>query len=162
MELDRIKILVDKYFDGLTSLEDEQQLAQLLRKCDNLPEEYKAVMMMLSSFEELSKAQPSESPIVHIEKRSRKWLTINRHWITGAVAAACIIFGVTILIKSTNSSITTSDTEEPSYICYVNGTKVENDQMAYAEAARILGNVSEDVHIAMEEINRLTRYTIVK
>ena len=28
MELSRVKILVDKYFDGLTSLEEEQELSR--------------------------------------------------------------------------------------------------------------------------------------
>jgi hypothetical protein len=44
----------------------------------------------------------------------------------------------------------------------MNGVKIENDQMAYAEASRILGNISEDLQIAMMEVNRLTHYTIVK
>ena len=43
MELDRIKILADKYFDGITSLEEEQELARLLERCENLPDEYIAV-----------------------------------------------------------------------------------------------------------------------
>jgi hypothetical protein len=50
----------------------------------------------------------------------------------------------------------------PEYICYVNGVKVEDDQLAYAEASRILGNLSEDMQLAMAEVNRLTHYTIVK
>ena len=50
----------------------------------------------------------------------------------------------------------------PAYICYVNGVKVEDDKVAYAEANRILGSLSEDVQLAMAEVNRLTHYTIAK
>ena len=161
MELDRIKILVDKYFEGVTSLEEEQELATLLAECDNLPAEYQAIKMMLSSFNELSKATPSKTTKAHIEKRPDKWLSINRRWFASVAAVACIVLGIAILLKPNSNTIIPKG-ENPNYICYVNGTKVSNDQLAYAEAARILGSVSEDVHLAMEEVNRLTRYTIVK
>ena len=44
----------------------------------------------------------------------------------------------------------------------MDGVRIEDDQIAYAEASRILGNVSNDIHIAMAEVNRFTPYTIVK
>ena len=159
MELDRIKILTDKYFEGITSLEEEQELASLLNKSSDLSEEYLAVKVMLSSFNEISKSTPSEQTTQKVENKPRKWLTINRRWIATAAAVVCVMLGTTLLCApASNSTVET----EPSYVCYMNGVKIENDQIAYAEASRILGSVSEDMKLAMAEVNRLTHYTIVK
>ena len=162
MELDKIKILVDKYFDGITSLEEEQELAELLAMNNNLPEEYLAVKMMLSSFEKIGNTTPTKQATLYVEKSPRKRLIINKRWVTSAAAVAGIILGVAILLKPDSDTATKPKAEEANYICYVNGTKVEDDQLAYAETTRILGSVSEDIHLALEEINRLTHYTIAK
>lgn len=159
MELDRIKILADKYFDGITSLDEEQELARLLERCENLPDEYIAVRMMLSSFNEIGKATPSEQVAPKVEHKTHKWLTINIRWVATAAAVVCIMFGAPQLLTPTSKS---QPETEPCYVCYMNGVKVENDQVAYAEASRILGSVSEDMKLAMAEVNRLTHYTIVK
>ncbi len=159
MELDRIKILVDKYFEGVTSLEEEQELVRLLDRGDNLPDEYIAVRMMLSSFNEIGKTTPSVQAAPKVEHKRHKWLTINRRWVATAAAVVCIMFGATLLLTPTGETQTEA---EPCYVCYMNGVKVENDQVAYAEASRILGSVSEDMKLAMAEVNRLTHYTIVK
>jgi hypothetical protein len=159
MELDRIKILVDKYFDGITSLDEEQELARLLERCENLSDEYIAVRMMLSSFNEIGKAIPSEQVAPKVEHKPHKWLTINRRWVATAAAVVCIMFGAILLLTPTSKS---KPETEPCYVCYMNGVKVEDDQVAYAEASRILGSVSEDMKLAMAEVNRLTHYTIVK
>lgn len=159
MELSRIKILVDKYFDGVTSLEEEQELTRALNECHDLPEEYATVKMMLLSFATLKQETAPSQAEVTVDKSHRKWLNINTRWIATAAAAACIMLG-TALIFTHHSSNT--HTTEPDYVCYMNGVKIENDQMAYAEASRILGNISEDLQIAMMEVNRLTHYTIVK
>ena len=49
MELSRVKILVDKYFDGLTSLEEEQELRRYFAQAESIPEEYQAVKMVLGT-----------------------------------------------------------------------------------------------------------------
>lgn len=156
MELSRIKILVDKYFDGTTSLEEEQDLAHALNECNNLPKEYATVKMMLSSFATLKEETSTLQSKAIVKQRPHEWLTINMKWITTVAAAVCIMLGTTLIF--THNSNTTS----PGYVCYMDGVKIENDQIAIAEASRILGNISEDMQIAMTEINRLTHYTIVK
>jgi anti-sigma-K factor RskA len=159
MELDRIKILADKYFEGITSLDEEQELARLLDREENLPDEYIAVRMMLSSFNEIGKATPSEHVAPKVEHKPHKWLTINRRWVATAAAVVCIMFGATLLLTPTSKN---QPETEPCYVCYMNGVKVEDDQVAYAEASRILGSVSEDMKLAMAEVNRLTHYTLIK
>lgn len=161
MELDRIKILVDKYFEGTTSLDEEQELTTLLTTCKDLPEKYKAVKMMLGSFAELSRDASKSEIKVNLEVKRRNIFYTNRKWLTGVAAAVAVLIGATVILSTGNDVETISNTN-PEYICYVNGVKVEDDQLAYAEASRLLGSISEDMQLAMAEVNRLTHYTIAK
>ena len=47
MELDRINILVDRYFEGETTLDEERELKEYLATAENIPEEYVALKIML-------------------------------------------------------------------------------------------------------------------
>ena len=63
MEQSNIKILIEKYFDGETSLAEEQQIASYLRKHDNLPEEWQALKIMMEAAEDNRKTHtPIETP----------------------------------------------------------------------------------------------------
>lgn len=162
MELSRIKILVDKYFEGLTSLEEEQELARYFAQTEDIPEEYQAVKIMLGAFDTLSHETPNREVKVNVETKRRNTFTLNIKWMAGIAAAVAILVGVTITLAPNSRNIEVSTETAPAYICYVNGVKVEDDKVAYAEANRILGSLSEDVQLAMAEVNRLTHYTIAK
>lgn len=162
MELSRVKILVDKYFDGLTSLEEEQELRRYFAQAENIPEEYQAVKMMLGTFDTLSHETPNREVNVHAEIKRRNTFRLNMKWMTGIAAAVAILVGVAITLAPNSRNMEVSTETAPAYICYVNGVKVEDDKVAYAEANRILGSLSEDVQLAMAEVNRLTHYTIAK
>ena len=164
MELSRVKILVDKYFDGLTSLEEEQELRRYFVQAESIPEEYQVVKMMLGTFDTLSHETPNREVNVHAEIKRRNTFRLNMKWVASAaaVAAAAILVGVAITLAPNSRNMEVSTETAPAYICYVNGVKVEDDKVAYAEASRILGSLSEDVQLAMAEVNRLTHYTIAK
>ena len=162
MELSKIKILVDKYFEGLTSLEEEQELARYFAQTEDIPEEYQAVKMMLGAFDTLSHETPNREVKVKVETKRRNTFTLNIKWMAGIAAAVAILVGVAITLAPNSRNIEVSTETAPAYICYVNGVKVEDDKVAYAEANRILGSLSEDVQLAMAEVNRLTHYTIAK
>ena len=162
MELSRVKILVDKYFDGLTSLEEEQELRRYFVQAESIPEEYQVVKMMLGTFDTLSHETPNREVNVHAEIKRHKTFRLNMKWMTGIAAAVAILVGVAITLAPNSRNMEVSTDTAPAYICYVNGVKVEDDKVVYAEANRILGSLSEDVQLAMAEVNRLTHYTIAK
>ena len=162
MELSRIKILVDKYFDGLTSLEEEQELAHYFAQAEDIPEEYQAVKMMLGAFDALSKETPKSDVKVAVKAKRNNIFRPNIKWIAGVAAAVVTLIGVAITLTPSGETINVPAEPTPAYVCYVNGVKVEDDKLAYAEASRILGNVSEDIQLAMAEVNRLTHYTLIK
>ena len=162
MELSRVKILVDKYFDGLTSLEEEQELRRYFTQEESIPEEYQVVKMMLGTFDTLSHETPNREVNVHADIKRHKTFRLNMKWITGIAAAVAILIGAAIILTPNSINQEVPAETAPVYICYVNGVKVEDDKVAYAEANRILGSLSEDVQLAMAEVNRLTHYTIAK
>jgi anti-sigma-K factor RskA len=162
MELSRVKILVDKYFDGLTSLEEEQELKRYFAENEDIPEEYQAVKMMLGAFDTLSHETPNREVKVNVETKRRNIFRLNVRRMAGMAAAVAILIGAAITLVPNSNNMDTPAETTPEYICYVNGVKVEDDQLAYAEASRILGNLSEDMQLAMAEVNRLTHYNIVK
>ena len=162
MELSRVKILVDKYFEGLTSLEEEQELKRYFAETEDIPEEYQAVKMMLGVFDTLSRETPNREVRVNVETKRRNIFRLNVRWMAGMAAAAAMLIGVAITLTPNSNNMNTPAETAPEYICYVNGVKVEDDQLAYAEASRILSNLSEDMQLAMAEVNRLTHYTLVK
>ena len=162
MELSRVKILVDKYFDGLTSLEEEQELTRYFAETTDIPEEYQPIKMMLSSFCTLSNETPKAEVKAVAETKHHNIFRLNRKWFAGVAAAAAILIGAMIILIPNDNGMETPIETTPDYVCYVNGVKINNDELAYAEANRILGSVSEDMQLAMAEVNRLTHYTIAK
>lgn len=162
MELSRIKILVDKYFSGLTSLEEEQELARYFAETEEIPEEYQPVKMMLGAFKSIRNNTPTINIKAPKEVNQRNRLVFSRKWYIGATAAAiATLVCIGVVIHTSSNKIDTTTTE-PNYICYVNGVRIKDDKQAYDEANRLLGNISKDMQLAMAEVDRLTHYTIVK
>ena len=98
MELSRVKILVDKYFNGLTSLEEEQELRRYFAQTESIPEEYQVVKMMLGAFDTLSHETPNREVNVHAEIKRRNTFRLNMKWMTGIAAAVAILIGAAIIL----------------------------------------------------------------
>ena len=145
MELNEINILISKYFEGETTLSEEQAIASYLANAERLPEEHLAIKAM---FEAMGLLKEIKAPQPAPRKRS---VTISR-FRGVAAAVACIFVGVFITTRTiTNSTLHA----EPMIICYVNGTRVDNQQMAEDEMRRILGNVNNNVNLAMASIDKV-------
>ena len=156
MELDRIKILINKYLDGITSLEEEQEIARYFVENNNIPEEYQPVKLMFEAFGKLKSVTPVVKP-----KVGNGWrLNVNIKWVTGVAASVLLVIGVSIAILNNNRHEAISAVEQaPEFVCHIDGVRVDDRQIAYAEADRILSNVSNDMRLAMVEIDNITHYT---
>ena len=145
MELNEINILISKYFEGETTLSEEQAIASYLANAERLPEEHLAIKAM---FEAMGLLKEIKAPQSAPRKRSTTLLRFRGV----AAAVACIFVGVFITTRTiTNSTLHA----EPMIICYVNGTRVDNQQIAEDEMRRILGNVNNNVNLAMASIDKV-------
>lgn len=147
MELNRVKILADKYFDGLTSRAEEIELREALRSIDNLDDELQALKTMLDTMDSLHE---TTSPVKVVRPMmSRRTVWIAR--VAGVAVAACAIFGIFLGINHREPSIV----ESPTIICHINGELVSDQAIARAEMDRVLGGVADNMALAMAKIEKL-------
>ena len=145
MELNRINILINRYFDGETTLSEEQTIATYLATEEHLPAEHIAIKAM---FEAMGLLKEIKAPQPKLQRRS---ITLSQ-FRRVAVAVACIFVGVFITARTiTNNTLHA----EPMIICYVDGTRVNDQQMAEDEMRRILGNMNQNVNLAMASIDKV-------
>lgn len=145
MESSRIKILVDSYFEGTTTRDEERVLANYLATSDNLPAEYASVKMM---FEAMGLLREIEAPKAVQQPRQRlSW----RHITTAATVAASILLAIVI---TTNKELY-STSPSPAIICHVDGMFVSDQAIAEQEARRILGNMNTNVTLAMASVDKI-------
>ena len=85
-------------------------------------------------------------------KRGRITISLIRRV---AVAAACVVAGIVIVTRTMTS---TTLPAEPMIICYVDGARVDDPQKAENEMRRILGNMNENVTIAMARVERFNTF----
>lgn len=147
MELAEIKILIDKYYDGETTLAEETAIAEYIATHDNLPSELevmRAIFVTTSTLKE-TKAPKAKPRVMTLRRR----LTLA---ISGVAAVAIAIVGIVLIPDGTHN---TKTNEQPTILCYKDGIAIENQEVVMAEAHRILGGVSEDMQIAMAKIEAL-------
>lgn len=147
MELAEIKILVDKYYDGETSLAEEAAIAEYFATHRDIPAELevtRAIFMTTSTLKEIS------AP----EVKSRRMPLGRRLMLTlgGIAAAAVVVLGVFVGVGDMSH---VDDAPLPIVACYKDGVAIDNEAVVMAEAHRILGGVSEDMQIAMAKIEAL-------
>ena len=144
MELNEINRLIDKYFEGETSLAEQRTIASYLATEERLPKEHIPIKAMFEAMGELKTIQAPRS------KPKRRGITLSLIRRI-AVAAACVV----AVIVATRTMTSTTLHTEPMIICYVDGARVNDQQMAEDEMRRILGNMNENVTLAMARIDKV-------
>lgn len=155
MEYNEVKILVEKYFDGNTSLEEEKLLSQYLSQCQELPQEFQGVKMMLASLHELKEATPAkvEAEVATTIERKPRWRVWSYYLGAGIAASVAIVMLLTTLYRSENSGLCPEIGQ--GFICYVDGEEINDWSIAHAETDRILSGVASNMEQAMSGIRNL-------
>ena len=145
MEFNEINILIDRYFEGKTTLEEERTIATYLATTETLSDEHIALKAM---FEGMGLLREIKAPAPRTRRRG---LSLPQY---GGIAAAvaCILISAVI---STSRVSTTPIYNEPEIVCYVNGSMVDDPQEAEMEARRILGNMNHNINLAMTRIDKV-------
>ena len=144
--------LLNKYFEGETTLEDEQTLRSYFNE-NNLPEHLKELAPMFIYIEdervalEVLKGVSDASPaLTVIEKRKT---IFSKSLYIRAVAAACII-AVFFLFSPGKSNSNGSD----SY-AWINGKRITDKEEIKMFAEKSLENVSSNENIFMEQMSTI-------
>ncbi len=153
MELDRIKILVDKYLEAETTLDEERELAEYFATTTEIPEEYIPIKAMLNVVGAVKEQKAPEVARPDRSKR-REWLMIGG--IGSAVAAAACLVFMLMTPKIADSEIVIEPTPapQPELVCHIDGVQITDRSVAYAEVNKILSGVSTNMQLAMAEVNK--------
>jgi hypothetical protein len=141
-----IRIWIEKYFEGLTSLDEEQKLRDYLQQ-ENVPQDlemYKPLFQYFVSEREtatsfvwarlIAPLQPNKTPLQpHKGGRKRFWL----RW--GSIAAAACL----LLFISVRLFLNTSGTLPETSQAYIDGKKYTDIELIRTETLKSLENLSE-------------------
>jgi hypothetical protein len=152
MESSRIKELIDKYFEGNTSVEEERQLNALI-KGKQLPKEYSYLIPLFDFYEEERNKKPELkfSPGITIAgiKHSR---SLRYIWMA---AAACILLLLGIFILQNRAP-------EQVVYAYINGIPVTDEQLAIEETKKALSLISTNLNQGTTGLNYLSEINKTK
>lgn len=96
MKSDKIKELLEKYYDGNTSLEEEQLLRDALASLDALPEDLKTDGELFAMMSAL--AVDSTEQEIHLEEKAAKVVPLGQQHTSGFTWIARIAAGFAILV----------------------------------------------------------------
>lgn len=152
MELNDINNLINRYFNGDTSQEDELMLTRYFEECRNLPEEHKVVKVMFDSFAQIRAEKPLQSAMP-TPRRAISWRKVNRY-VASIAAAVCGVICITAIVLTSAKEEAVWPSE--CLVCHIDGVRINDQSVAMAEANRILDGVAVNVQSAMQCVNSIT------
>ena len=86
MKQEDLKILIDKFMSGTTTLDEEKALGDFFRQTEHLPAELEPYRDMFAYFDNGMTGEPSDLPVSHAAP------VRSLRWIAGIAAAVAVIF----------------------------------------------------------------------
>ncbi len=142
MELDKVEALLEKYFDGQTSIEQEKQLRDYFQSADLQPHlvQYK---VMFNYFESAG-SEKSDKPMYFQVSKSKnstfKWLSI------AAIFLVLLAISFPYLMNEKNAV----------------AENVDSPEMAFQQTQKALALLSRKVNTGMKSVDYIGEYQIAK
>jgi hypothetical protein len=144
MAFNNIDILLEKYFQGETSIAEEKELRSYFSSQDVAPhlEQYKAVF---GYFTQARKQEFAQQIPQTAKKRNVKWLSV--------AASVVLLLGIaTFFMINTN---------EPVNHQHDLGT-YESPELAFKETQKALALLSSNVNVGIESVRYIQEYEVTK
>ncbi|GHT47710.1 hypothetical protein FACS189440_09050 [Bacteroidia bacterium] len=147
MKQDNIDIekLLNKYFEGLTSLQEEESLRKYFQG-DEIPDEFQLYQPMFQYFTSCQETMTTANQGIAGQARNDRKMARNDrrgyrriYWWISIAAAACFIlfFGLKFTFNSSTDLLASS-------LMYIDGKKYTDIERIQLEAIKALDNFSED------------------
>ena len=153
MDCKDIEILLEKYFEGQTSMEEELTVKNYLNTTTDLPKNLEYAKHIFGYFKEASHEDIKTKVNPQINRRilglSRKQVS----FISGIAASVAIFIGCYFAFNNPN--------EEVVY-AYINGKPVTNEKIAIEETKRALLTISSNLNRGTTHLNYLTKINEVE
>lgn len=143
-----IRELLDKYLEGLTSLEEERILARYFEK-EDVPREFKSEAEW---FRNASNNKIPDGDILNLEKEMSQWVDSQdrnerqirfRSWTIGIAAGLALLIGATFFIQHSRNNKLRDTYQDP--------------QIAYLEAKKVLMYVSQTLNKGTDKLQTVSR-----
>jgi len=141
MALDKIEILIEKYFEGETSIAEENELKAYFSSSDVAQhlEQYRSVFGYFSQAQ--SQQYKAAIPLKAKKRSNVAWLSI--------AATVVVMFGIATFMF-------TNTKEKPSNLSDL-GT-FDDPEVALAETQKALNLVSQKINVGMGSVNYINEY----
>jgi hypothetical protein len=141
--IEKVETLIEKYFEGITSLEEEQWLRNYFQN-EDIPEAMQTYQPIFQFFSEEKNAATTKTIPLPVGKRRHR----NIRWFSVAAAASLLLlFSLKPIFEAHRLSPERS-------LAYINGKKHTNIELIQAEVLKALDNVSaanDDVYSSQIE-----------
>jgi hypothetical protein len=150
MDYNQIATLLDKYFEGNTSLAEEKMLHEYFSQTENIAPEFLYAKNMFSHFsneKNIQYVKPKTSKV----KPTRVKQLIR---ITSLAASIAILVGVLIFINR-------KPAEETVY-AYINGTPITNKDIALLQTKKALFLISNNFNQGTKELHQISKFNEIE
>ena len=139
MELDRIEIILNKYFEGETSIAEENELKNYFSSSDVAQhlQQYKSVFGYFS--QEQSQQFKAAIPLKAKKRTNVAWLSI--------AASVVVLFGIATFMYTNEKAATSADL----------GT-FDDPEVALAETQKALILVSQKINVGKQSVSYINEY----
>lgn len=148
MDYKELKILIDKYMDGQTSLEEEGRLREYFRECrsekgGDKVGEFGELAYLFDFFDEEREIEAKSYTAESVKNRKNRFVSLK--WLYSFGAAASLLG----LLYLGNVFVDKSDVK---VYAYVNGVAVTDEYTAMQEAKKALTEISDRYNDATHDL----------
>ena len=136
----RIRTLTDRFFDGKTTLEEEQELYDYYRREQALPADLAQLRQLFLDF---AAVQFTDEQAVNVNK-PRRWL----RWAVAASAALLIAAGAAVWLNSGQQG-------DDECVAYIYGERTTDRDVVLGEMQKTMAAVADDGSDEVEEQLRM-------
>ncbi len=155
MDLKKIEILIDKYYDGKTSIQEENELINFFSYND-VPEYLQAEASFFKGLNSLkTETMPKRTLVLNTKKQNKA--KVYRLYASISVAATiALAIGITLFLNDNKAGVNTHN--EDNIVMVKNSVESADKEAAYQETKKALLLVSTKLNIGMKEMGRLSEF----
>ena len=139
----KTRTLIDRFFDGETTLSEEQQLYAFFREDKELPDDLEALRPMFRAYDAVQS--------VALTTQQTRRPALRRRWLPWAVAAAMAVLllgGAAVLFKRYTPTVAAA---EEDFVAYIYGQRTTSQDVVLAEMQRTMFAMADDGGDVVEE-----------
>ena len=149
--MNNIDNILNNYFDGRASIEEEKALKNYFRN-NNIFPQHKVYKPLFAAFDE-EKQITAPTFVIPVERDKEKQSLSRKLWITIASTAAVILLVITLFPFKNQSEMQSDD-----YTVFINGKEITNPQKAQQYADKMFMQANEIIRTSYEpfvEVNTM-------